>query len=107
MSAQQSEYGIRRQSNSLRDEEADAQEIRQYVTKVSPRDSLPNHALLDQGDGAPRRRARHTRAGRAALGGRPGAARRARQATAAVLITASIGTAAPQPATRYSHAPHA
>jgi hypothetical protein len=37
MSAQQSEYGIRRQSNSLRDEEADAQEIRQYVTKVSPR----------------------------------------------------------------------
>jgi len=40
--------------------------------------TLPSSPILDQGDGAPRRRARRTRAGRADQGADPTLARRAR-----------------------------
>lgn len=49
-------------------------------SKKSPIKRLPNLPVLDQDGGAARRRARRTCAGRAAVGGLPGAARRAEQA---------------------------
>ena len=54
---------------------------------------LPSCAVLDQGDGAPRRRARRPRAGRAAVGGRPGAARRAGWKAVRTSSTATVALA--------------
>lgn len=55
---------------------SEAANLLQCVNGV-PTVLLPSLAVFDQGDDAPRRRARRTRARRAALEGRPVAARRA------------------------------